>query len=374
MRRAGDEKPRGVRAAYDAHFKQNLNAQLGERLGLPIQAELAVSYLPLTIDICVILRDTADRANLLAEEPIFRYFRTHNLIEFKSQADALTESDYYRIQARACLYLADNRLSKQALTLTIVSARYPRALLSRPYYKGQWKRVKPGHYQITETFPVHLLVCNELALVRENYLLLPFTASAEQFRAFVRQLVAEENERYFRYASHVHPQTSLEILQMGKKQNFYETEMQALADTFGAEILARIPPAERMKGLTPEERADMLARLPAEARADMLARLSPQDRADMLARLPAEARADMLARLSPQDRADMLARLSPQDRADMLARLSADERVDMLARLSADERVKGLSPDERLAGLHLSPEVRSELVRQLVAADNHNDT
>ena len=125
---------------------------------------------------------------------------------------------------------------------------------------------------------------------------------------------------------------------MGKKQNFYETEMQALADTFGAEILARIPPAERMKGLTPEERADMLARLPAEARADMLARLSPQDR------------------------------------ADMLARLSPDERVDMLARLSADERVKGLSPDERLAGLHLSAEVRAELVRQLVAADNDTDT
>ncbi len=36
MPRAEDEKPRGVRAAYDACFKQNLNAQLGERLGLPI--------------------------------------------------------------------------------------------------------------------------------------------------------------------------------------------------------------------------------------------------------------------------------------------------------------------------------------------------
>ncbi len=59
MPRAEDEKPRGVRAAYDACFKQNLNAQLGERLGLPIQAELAVNYLPLTIDIGVILRDIA---------------------------------------------------------------------------------------------------------------------------------------------------------------------------------------------------------------------------------------------------------------------------------------------------------------------------
>ncbi len=302
MPRTDDEKPRSVRAAYDAHFKQNLNAQLGERLGIPIQAELAVSYLSLTIDIGVILRNAADRANLLAEEPIFRYFRMHNLIEFKSQADALTESDYYRIQARACLYLADNRLSKQALTLTIVSARYPRALLSRPYYKGQWERVKPGHYQITEVFPVHLLVCNELELVRENYLLLPFTASSAGFRAFVRRLVAEENERYFRYASQVHPRTSMEILQMGKRQNFYETEMQALADTFGSEILERIPPAERMKGL------------------------------------------------------------------------SAEERADMLARLSPDERVKGLTPDERLAGLHLSPEVRAELIRQLEAADNDNNT
>ncbi len=92
---------------------------------------------------------------------------------------------------------------------------------------------------------------------------------------------------------------------MGKKQNFYETEMQALADTFGSEILARIPPAERMKGLSPNER---------------------------------------------------------------------------VKGLSPDERVKGLSPDERLAGLrpaeiqNLSPEVRAELIRQLVAADNHTDT
>ena len=130
---------------------------------------------------------------------------------------------------------------------------------------------------------------------------------------------------------------------MGKRQNFYDTEMQALADTFGSEILARIPPAERMKGLSPEEQADMLARLPAEARTDMLARLSPQDRADML------------------------------------------------ARLSADERVKGLSPDERVKAFQgLSPaeirnlsaamvrelpsEVRAEFVRQLVAADNDIDT
>ncbi len=247
MPRAGDEKPRSVRAAYDAHFKQNLNVQLGERRGLPIQAELAVSYLSLTIDIGVILRNAADRANLLAEEPIFRYFRTHNLIEFKSQADALTESDYYRIQARACLYLADNRLSKQALTLTIVSARYPRALLSRPYYKGQWERVKPGHYQITEVFPVHLLVCNELELMRENYLLLPFTASA------------------------------MEILQMGKKQNFYDTEMQALADTFGSEILERIPPAERMKGLSADEWLKVFQGLAPEVRAELVRQLEAAD-------------------------------------------------------------------------------------------------
>ena len=393
------------RKLWDPFFKEFLALPFSG-LGASIQTEIEVNRLPQRIDALALLESAAARARVRAN-PLLSYLRTHNLFEFKGQNDPLNESAYHRICMRARGYLADKQVPATELTLTIVSSRKPRALLTHPPFGEPWEPLAAGHYRLMDGVPVHLLVCNEVELVEPNYWLLLFASAQKQFRAFLRRVITEENTLYFDSALYLQPEVTEEVCEMEGRQDFFQSRLREVATTLGPKLLSALTSEERadmLARLSPQDRADLLARLPAEARADMLARLSAAERADMLASLPAAERADMLARLSAADRADMLAslpaaeradmlaRLSAADRADMLASLPAAERADMLARLSPDERVKGLSPEERVEGLspeervkafqslspaeiqNLSAEVRAELVRQLEAADNHTDT
>ncbi len=406
MRIADAEKQRDARATYDARFKQTMHEHLGEKIGLTVQSEVEVSHLPLTIDVVVLLKDAAERANLLAVEPICQYFRSHNLIEFKSQADRLDEWDYSRIHARASIYLSDKRVPKDELTLTIVTASSPRGFLSGT--SGEWELVKPGHYQWTERFAVHLLVCNELEIARENYLLLPFTVSFSGFDSFVEQVVSEEQRVYFNYALWIRPLRALEVLRMMGHQGFYDAELRELIEKFGSDILERIPPSElvkrlsvdeRAKGLSADEHIKVLQSLSqAELReliekfgSDILERIPPSELVKRLSvdervkGLSADEHIKVLQSLSQAELreliekfgSDILERIPP---SELVKRLSVDERVKGL---SADELVKRLSADERVKALQelsqselraLPSEVRSELMRRLLEADNESDT
>ncbi len=320
------------RKLWDPFFKEFL-ALLFSGLGASIETEIEVNRLPQRIDALALLESAAARARVHAN-PLLSYLRTYNLFEFKGQNDPLNESAYYRIFMRACGYLAAHKVPDTEVTLTIVSSRKPRALLTHPPFGLPWEPLARGHYS-QAGLPVHLLVCNEVELVEPNYWLLLFASSQKQFRAFLRRVITEENTLYFDSALYLQPEVTEEVCEMEGHQDFFQSRLREVATTLGPKLLS---------ALTSEERADMLARL------------SPQERTDMLASLPAA------------------------ERADMLASLPAAERADMLARLSPDERVKGLSPDERVKGLspaeirNLSPEVRAELVRQLETADNGTDT
>ncbi len=315
------------RKFWDPFFKEFLALPFSG-LGASIQTEIEVNRLPQRIDALALLESAAARARVRAN-PLLSYLRTHNLFEFKGKNDRLNESAYHRICMRARGYLADKQVPATELTLTIVSSRKPRALLSRPPFGEPWAPLAAGHYRLMDGVPVHLLVCNEVALVEPNYWLLLFASSQKQFRAFLRRVITEENTLYFDYALYLQPEVTEEVCEMEGRQDFFQSRLREVATTLGPKLLS---------ALTSEERADMLSRL------------SPQERTDMLASLPAA------------------------ERTDMLASLPAAERADMLARLSPDERVKAfqsLSPAEIQ---NLSAEVRAELVRQLEAADNGTDT
>ncbi len=303
------------RKLWDPFFKEFL-ALLFSGLGASIETEIEVNRVPQRIDALVLLESAAARARVRAN-PLLSYLRTHNLFEFKGQNDPLNASAYHRICMRARGYLADKQVPATELTLTIVSSRKPRVLLSRPPFGAPWEPLEAGHYRLMDGVPVHLLICNEVALVEPNYWLLLFASSQKQFRAFLRRVITEENTLYFDSALYLQPEVTEEVCEMEGRQDLFQSRLREVATTLGPKLLS---------ALTSEERADMLARL------------------------------------------------SPQERTDMLVSLPAAERADMLARLSPDERVKGLSPEERLAGLHLSPAVRAELVRQLETADNGTDT
>ena len=109
--------------------------------------------------------------------------------------------------------------------------------------------------------PVNLFVCNELGLEPKNYPLLLFAASKEKFRQFVEQIASEDNAIYIYYASRVEPQITKEVLKMAGKQSLYEKQLQRIAESMGEdlipflseEVVKRIPPEKRVRGLSEEE-------------------------------------------------------------------------------------------------------------------------
>ncbi len=327
------------RKLWDPFFKEFLALPFSG-LGASIQTEIEVNRLPQRIDALALLDSAAARARVRAN-PLLSYLRTYNLFEFKGQNDPLNASAYHRICMRARGYLADKQVPATELTLTIVSSRKPRVLLSRPPFEEPWEPLAAGHYRVMDGVPVHLLVCNEVELVEPNYWLLLFASSRKQFRAFLRRVITEENKLYFDSALYLQPEVTEEVCEMEGHQDFFQSRLREVATTLGPKLLSA---------------------------------LTTSDKLSLLNAMPAAERADMLASLPVAERADMLASLPVAERADMLASLPVAERADMLARLSPDERVKAfqsLSPAEIQ---NLSPAVRAELVRQLEAADNHTDT
>ncbi len=369
------------RQFWDPFFKEFL-ALLFSGLGASIQTEIEVNRLPQRIDALALLESAAARARVRAN-PLLSYLRTYNLFEFKGQNDLLNGSEYHRISMRACGYLAAHKVPDTEVTLTIVSSRKPRALLTHPPFGVSWVQLAPGHYRHREDLPVHLLVCNEVEVVEPNYWLLLFASSRKQFRAFLRRVITEENTLYFDSALYLQPEVTEEVCEMEGHQDLFQSRLREVATTLGPKLLSALTSEERadmLARLSPQDRADLLARLPAEDRADMLARLSTADRADMLASLPVAERADMLASLPVAERADMLTSLPVAERADMLASLPVAERADMLARLGPEARADMLArlaamPDaewvEVLRGL--SMEMRVKLARQLLAAENRTE-
>jgi hypothetical protein len=62
-----------------------------------------------------------DVARLALDTP-FGFFLRHNLIEFKSPNDPLTEAEYSRLVARALLYAAQEKASRSEMTLSILTS------------------------------------------------------------------------------------------------------------------------------------------------------------------------------------------------------------------------------------------------------------
>jgi hypothetical protein len=81
---------------------------------------------PLRIDIIIIkkLKDIQLTKNIAT------IFRIYNLVEYKSPTDYLSIADFYKVYGYACLYMSLNEVSISDLTITFVTSRYPRKLIT----------------------------------------------------------------------------------------------------------------------------------------------------------------------------------------------------------------------------------------------------
>ena len=155
------------------------------QLGIPLQTEFEVSRLPRTID-AIIRLDPSQKEEQLQSQTPFGHFRAHNSIEFKGRRDPLTIAEYHLILGRAYLYLGEHDILPHQMTVTIVSARKPRWVLSHRLGIG-FQPLGGGYYvRNNGDLMVYLIVANEQLIVPKNYPLLLFVASNPPYPPFQR--------------------------------------------------------------------------------------------------------------------------------------------------------------------------------------------
>ena len=91
------------RIAWHPAFASVVQIDLGRYGGqLEYETEHELNLMPLRIDLVVVRKDPA----LFIERGYASAFRGHNLMEFKSENDALTLNDLFKVVAYGCLYKA----------------------------------------------------------------------------------------------------------------------------------------------------------------------------------------------------------------------------------------------------------------------------
>ena len=98
---------------------------------------------PIRMDMLIIKKDSAPLT-----DPIGSFFRTHNVLEYKSPADALTIDDFFKAQGYALIYKGlgktVNAVPLKELTVTLFRHSYPREMFEALRNEG---------FQTVETHP-----------------------------------------------------------------------------------------------------------------------------------------------------------------------------------------------------------------------------
>ena len=274
----------------DSIFKWIMNRQF-TRLGIPIQTQVEVGYLPLTIDVVIEPRNEAEQQNVKSEIAL-PDVGAHNLIEFKSENDRLTISGLQRIVARANLYMSQNDLLAPDITVTIICAGTPKKVLSHYPSHIKFESLGGGYYRSTDKLPIYIVAINELEVTPKNYPLLMFATSKRKFVAFLRDAMGQDDSDdnpIITFAYFLKSDLIKEI-NMPLKNRLSKEALAFIIEDIGDEILSCFSADEILSHLSADE---------------------------------------ILSCFSPDER---------------LTGLSADER---LTGLSVEERVAGLSPEER---------------------------
>lgn len=250
-----------------------------------IQTEVEVSRLPRTIDVLVTVGTQAELERIRIETPFF-YFLRYNQLEFKGRNDPLTSADVHLIDGRTQLYLGEQGASVQEMTVTILCASKPRTVFTYTKKFRPFRQLEPGYYKNDDYPTLYLIIINELPIVPKNYPLLLFASSERKFRKFLEEVVAKGDFTYLRYAYEVRPKLTREVVTMaGISATLSKEDLQFMADDIGLELMAFLPPAKRLAGISAAERlagisADEL--LKAISSGALLHELSPDHRKVLL--------------------------------------------------------------------------------------------
>jgi len=136
---------------------------------LEFEDEYPLSKEALIMDVLVIKKKPGERI----DKNIGRILKTHNVFEFKSEVDSLTERDYNKVVAYALLYSSFTPASVLDITVSFAVTVRPRELLK--YLKEERgfaiRTAEVGIYYVEgDTFPVQILE-SKLLPMEENLFL-----------------------------------------------------------------------------------------------------------------------------------------------------------------------------------------------------------
>ena len=126
--------------------------------------EFQLTRKPLIIDLTVVKKPD----DLVIDNNIGRFFRKHNILEYKSPRDELNLETFYKVQAYALLYMIapgnceanGAPINEKDITVTIVRASYPRELIKDLMEHGYMVLEQPNNIYYIEgaQFPVQIVV------------------------------------------------------------------------------------------------------------------------------------------------------------------------------------------------------------------------
>lgn len=126
--------------------------------------EFQLTRKPLIIDLTVVKKPD----DLVIDNNIGRFFRKHNILEYKSPRDELNLETFYKVQAYALLYMIapgnceanGAPINEKDITVTIVRAAYPRELIKDLIEHGYTVLEQPNNIYYIEgaQFPIQIVV------------------------------------------------------------------------------------------------------------------------------------------------------------------------------------------------------------------------
>ncbi len=297
QQRTRKQSPKPARNSADPFFKAKLT-EMALEAGLdkgPTELQIPRSSLS---DMFLIVPK-----GMLLQNPLLRYLREFNIIEFKGQGDHFNAQTFEVQLARVYLWHSQNhqRASYDRILNVIVSARYPTNVFDFSAERGSpFTKVNNQDWLWQARVgwqDVVVVVCQNLPIAKPFYPWLAFAPGKSlAWNRFVRAVVADQDWNLLSWLAQARPEELFEEI-------FMNTELeQELAENYPAEWerlqaeygrVARQWFATKAKTNMPAVR-EMLAELPVE---DRLAGLKPEDR---LAGLTPEEIQTLLKKYAPQ--------------------------------------------------------------------------
>lgn len=285
------ELPGSKRDRPDPAFKA-VTKDFATQLGL----ETVETEFPQTLRADLIL---AVPQGLALENTLFSFFRRFNIIEFKGEDDQFDEEGFVRNEVRTgLLYLYNRDANFENMLNLIVSSRLPQRFfdyMEAHQCKFESQQAQPwlwrGRVGLQE---VAVVVCRELPLEPRYYQWLLFApATSRKWREFVKMLAREGNTSMLEVVRNLRPKEyefmTVDIQELLKEYtpeerkryikdwlSAFASELPAMAEEMPEDLsqtIAKIKPElrvagmnleERLAGLTPEQRRELLKLLVSE--------------------------------------------------------------------------------------------------------------